>query len=265
MANIEFIRQMRLKYDKNYVADKRPLLEHLQINDPDKIEKALQTRAVSLLKGDYKRYFVDGEAVPVFLLFIDVCGFSTRFKHLTGKQVSEYFDDYYSKVIPIIYKFGGEIDKIIGDGLIVVFGEPFLKCGVDKSFRLAAKCARNIIAKTKGTKYSSKVALNYGKVNYFKNKSLHYSEFTLVGKPLTELFRLESVSENDAVNFYADGQVYDFYSSFLKNDNKGNDLRKNDIVKDPVNRRWIYRKKDIPVLPGVSELLSSIFYVQQLN
>ena len=36
----------------------------------------------------------------------------------------------------------------------------------------------------------------------YKNKTENYPEYTMIGKPLTELFRLESVSENNSINYF---------------------------------------------------------------
>ena len=44
--------------------------------------------------------------------------------------------------------------------------------------------------------------MHCGTINYFKNKTGLYHEFTMIGKPLTELFRLESVSIDERINYY---------------------------------------------------------------
>ena len=64
----------------------------------------------------------------------------------------------------------------------------------------ADKCAKKIIRETYNNKFESKIAFHFGRINYFKNKSAFYNELTIVGKPLTELFRLESVSKNLRIN-----------------------------------------------------------------
>ena len=51
-------------------------------------------------------------------------------------------------------------------------------------------------------------------INYFKNKSAFYNELTIVGKPLTELFRLESISENEIKN--NEKQVIDSITKAIK-------------------------------------------------
>lgn len=60
------------------------------------------------------------------LLFIDIANFS---KYTLGKSnqfISDFLNDYYEEVIPIIYKYNGEIEKLMGDGIICVLQSLFL-------------------------------------------------------------------------------------------------------------------------------------------
>lgn len=140
--------------------------------------------------------------VDIVLLFIDITNFSVKCSKLNNSQLSNFLDDYYNKVIPIIYQYGGEIEKIIGDGIICIFGKPFLTGNKSYLLQQADKCSKDIIMELMGTNMEVKVALHDGDVMYYKNKSVNYPEYTIIGKPITELFRLESVSENNSINLY---------------------------------------------------------------
>jgi hypothetical protein len=253
MPSLEINRQLRLKYDKE-TKKSIPLFEHLNIKDPDRIEKAISDSAIELLDGDYQKYFVKGEYAPVYLLFIDVCRFSTRFGHFTGKLICQYFDAYYDIVIPIIYQYGGTIDKIMGDGIVVVFGQPFLDVSEDECFNRVDHCARTIITATSTLRnglFSSKVAIVYGNINYYKNKSLHYQEYTIVGSPLTQLFRLESVAVDESICFYSESNVADFYGAALKWRTNSPFLRDGAGFQDDNKHTWGISKITIKPLPGV--------------
>lgn len=150
-------------------------------------------------------YFEKSPTETVILLYIDICSFSKRIMNLDSKKVKTYLDDYYSKVIPIIYNWGGEIEKLMGDGIICVFGMPFLKKGF---VRKAEGCAEEIIRKLYNTSQNVKIAIHKGEVIYYKVPSTQYGEYTMIGQTLTELYRLESVSEPNAINFYSNS-LYD--------------------------------------------------------
>lgn len=153
------------------------------------------------------RYLEGRQKANVVLLFIDITDFSKKCENKTNEQISAYLDDYYDKVIPIIYEYGGEVDKIIGDGIICLFGEPFLPKSMHK-FDSADKCAKEVIFKLKDTDKAVKVALHDGEILYYCNKALSVPDYTIIGKMITELFRLEGVSDNNAINYYS-GVYYD--------------------------------------------------------
>src|SRR5690606_11219587 len=86
---------------------------------------------------------------------------------------------------------------------------PFIQKTLQECIKEADKCAKEIIKETYNTnKFQSKIAFHFGKINYFKNKSGFYNELTVVGKPLTELFRLESISENERINYFVNYKIY---------------------------------------------------------
>lgn len=243
MANLEQIRSLNIQYNKNspLTEDYVPLLN--EAFDPDRIEKGFNDSVINL-NPTYTGYFEFGLPAQVTLIFIDVCSFSTRFSGLDGDAISEFFDEYYKLVIPIIYKHNGEIDKIIGDGIIAVFGPPFSLLTFDENIKMASKCSKAIIAATANTRFESKIALHAGFINYFKNKSGLYNEYTIIGKPLTELFRLETISEDNSINYYQDTDVSAYYDKMIRTTQDTQILTK--------YIPWQLAKKNIPYLKGVS-------------
>lgn len=213
MANLETIKTLNIKFGKKSAITKSDLFSksinegYLNQNlDYSSLNKAYSA-AFTQMGSNYSEHFDKGLSTEVALLYIDICAFSTRFSHLNGSSIADFFDAYYSLVIPIIYEFGGEIDKVMGDGIICSFGPPFYNYPLTMSLLMANKCASTIIEKTMGGKFESKVAMHAGKINYFKNKTGFYNEFTMIGKPLTELFRLEGITDGPVISFFDDTEV----------------------------------------------------------
>ena len=153
-------------------------------------------------------YFENVEQEDIVLLFIDIANFSKITERKSNHFITSYLTNYYNKVFPVIYKHGGQIEKLMGDGIICVFGKPFLDVAWVDEFNRAEECAREIIELLKGTNKEVKVALHSGPINYFKTPTTYYEEYTMIGKPITELFRLESVAKKNAINFYKES-IYD--------------------------------------------------------
>lgn len=164
------------------------------------IEK--KTKILEYLEGEK-----ESDAV---LLFIDISGFSKKVSGWDKKTLSDYLDNYYDIVAPIIYKYGGEIEKVMGDGIICFFGEPYIdRIDTEKEdvfkkrlFQKANDCSQEIITVLYRSDKAVKVALCDGKIKFYKMKLKEYQEYTMIGQPLTDLYRLESVSEDNAINFY---------------------------------------------------------------
>lgn len=211
MPNLNVIHDLRLKYKKS-----RTKMQYYKEfkEENDNLEKALSNHLAELGPA-FTRYFDFGLPADVSLLFIDVCNFSTRFSEMNGEQIGHYFDEYYQLIFPIIYEYGGEVDKILGDGIICVFGPPFLSDNFQNAIDSANKAAKEIINQTINTKFSSKIAFHAGTINYYKNKTGFYNEFTIIGKTLTELFRLESISENECINYFDDSPVRAYFKTPL--------------------------------------------------
>ncbi len=178
-------------------------------------ESIRETRTFSFLtenlnpaKPDLIKYFDEGREEDVALLFIDITSFSKTMSGWSNTRIKEYLDNYYRRIIPIIYRNGGEIEKLMGDGIICVFGKPFLDVVAPRHVYKAEKCAEEAIKEFYGTNKSVKVAIHTGVVNYYKVPGEQYGEYTIIGQPITDLYRLESVAKSNAINFY-DGSEYD--------------------------------------------------------
>lgn len=219
MANLEQIKYFNERFGKeSSLTRKTKLFSINESLDPDNLKKAI-SNAITELGSGFNVYLEKGMSVDATLLFIDVSNFSTTQASLTGDAISDFFDEYYNIVIPIIYKFGGEIDKIMGDGIVCLFAPPFLTILPEERRKKANECAEEIVKATKNTKYASKVAIHSGEIKYFKNKSGYYKEYTIVGKPLTELFRLESVSNDGCINFFADSEIHKIHKETITKNN----------------------------------------------
>ena len=243
MANLDLIKKLNNHYGKRSAISSETKMYSLNESlDPENIEKAI-TDSIGSLGPLFTRYFDLGLPAEVALLFVDVCGFSTKFSDLNGEEIGEYFDHYYDIVIPIIYKHGGEIDKIMGDGIICVFGPPFQNVDISENISQAILCSKEIIKNTTSTQFSSKVAIHSGEINYFKNKTGLYKEFTLIGKPLTELFRLESVSIDECINYYGETDIGLYFQQ------KFSRRIRNNYVKPAI---WTHSENQILDLKGIN-------------
>ena len=67
---------------------------------------------------------VTGVKQDTTFIFTDVAGFTTLSEKLESKVLSDVLNAYLDGACEIIFKYGGTVDKFIGDAIMVVFNAP---------------------------------------------------------------------------------------------------------------------------------------------
>ncbi len=60
----------------------------------------------------------------VTVLFADVVGFTTLSEHLDPESVKHLADGLFARLTGVVSEFGGRVDKLLGDGMLALFGAP---------------------------------------------------------------------------------------------------------------------------------------------
>jgi adenylate cyclase len=81
-----------------------------------------------------------GEIRPAAALFVDLRGFTTMAQKLAPVELMRLLGEYQGRVVPLIQKHGGSIDKFMGDGILASFG------AVHRSQTYAADAISAIVA-----------------------------------------------------------------------------------------------------------------------
>jgi class 3 adenylate cyclase len=67
---------------------------------------------------------IEPEWGMVTVVFVDIRGFTTFADRSTAREAVEYLNEFFGVVIPILTAHGGHANKLLGDGLLGVFGAP---------------------------------------------------------------------------------------------------------------------------------------------
>ena len=67
---------------------------------------------------------VEPEWAMVTILFVDIRGFTTFADRSTAREAVDYLNEFFELVVPIVTEHGGHTNKLLGDGVLAVFGAP---------------------------------------------------------------------------------------------------------------------------------------------
>lgn len=137
------------------------------------------------------------------VLFADIRGFTTRCETMPPEEAIAFLRDFHARMEDIIFRHGGTLDKILGDGLLAVFGIPDRGHG-DAGDALA--CAQEMIrsvatwnderAANGQFPVQIGVGLHHGPVVTGDLGSERLMTFTVVGDTVNVASRLQSLSKD---------------------------------------------------------------------
>ncbi len=67
---------------------------------------------------------VEPEWAMVTIVIVDIRGFTTFADRSTAREAVAYLNEFFGLVIPILEGHGGHANKLLGDGILGVFGAP---------------------------------------------------------------------------------------------------------------------------------------------
>ena len=77
-----------------------------------------------ILDNPSKSPSLEGEKIKASVMFADIRNFTSISESLPPKKIVSILNEYFSKMIDVVFSFNGTIDKFIGDGMMCIFGAP---------------------------------------------------------------------------------------------------------------------------------------------
>ncbi len=147
-----------------------------------------------------------GKRKELTVLFSDIAGFSTLSEKLEPEETQALLNDYFEEMTQIVFRHGGTIDKFIGDGLMVLWGDPLP--GEDHALQ-AVNCAVEMQKRMKELQvdwrrqgrntFEIRIGVNTGWMTVGNMGSKQRMSYTVIGKQVNLAQRLEVSTEPSTV------------------------------------------------------------------
>src|SRR5918994_6401052 len=137
---------------------------------------------------------VEPEWAMVTVLFVDIRGFTTFADRSTAREAVAYLNEFFGLVVPILAEHGGHANKLLGDGVLGVFGAPErIPDHADRALAAAAEMLAAVAAEF-GERCSIGIGMNSGLVLVGTIGGGGLSEFGVIGDPVNVAARIQDAT-----------------------------------------------------------------------
>jgi adenylate cyclase len=155
-----------------------------------------------IISGDIRRS--QGEDMAAVIFYCDLRGFTRMTDFLKPSEIIAVLGDYFDAVAGPVRLHGGDVIKMIGDGMIAIF--PVKDgVGVAKAAREAVDAAREARQALEAIpserlpdgvdRLAAGFALHVGQVTFGNIGSRDRLDFTVIGPPVNEVSRIEPLTK----------------------------------------------------------------------
>ena len=137
---------------------------------------------------------VEPEWAMVTILFVDIRGFTTFADRSTAREAVAYLNEFFNLVVPILTEHGGHANKLLGDGVLGVFGAPErLPDHADRALAAAADMLAAVETHF-GERCRIGIGINSGLVLVGTIGGGGLTEFGVIGDPVNVAARIQDAT-----------------------------------------------------------------------
>jgi len=156
----------------------------------------------------------EGEACEISVSFSDIRGFTTLSEHLHPRQTVALLNAYHAAMVETVFRYGGTLDKYLGDGLLVYFNAPLQQPDhATRAVRCAlgmreAMAALNALRRERGDKsFQIGIGIHSGQAIVGNIGAPHRREYTAIGDTVNLASRIEGMTKTLGVDILVSDAV----------------------------------------------------------
>jgi len=143
----------------------------------------------------------EGEACELSVMFCDIREFTTMSESMEARDVVKLLNDFHGGMVDTIFRYGGTLDKYLGDGLLAYFNAPVpqsdhaersVRCALDMIDSLADINRKRV--ERGQSPIGMGVGIHAGQAVVGNVGAPHRREFTAIGDTVNVASRLQSMT-----------------------------------------------------------------------
>ncbi len=143
-----------------------------------------------------------GKECELTIIFIDIRGFTSLSERLSSQEVVELLNTFHGRMVEVMFRHGGTLDKYLGDGLIAYFNAPVGQPDhASRAVRCALGMTQELVALNEQLSTEGReeirmgVGIHTGKAVVGDIGAPHRREFTAIGSAVNVTSRLEGMTK----------------------------------------------------------------------
>jgi len=175
----------------------------------DKMKKYLSPQLYKALVGGTTNAEIIHKRKKLTIFFSDIVNFSAITDSVESELLSDVLNQYLNRMAEIATKWGGTIDKFMGDGMMVFFGDPEFVDDVTHALNCARMALDMLdelsVLRTRWRQMGMfhtlrvRMGINTGYCTVGNFGSSNRMEYTIVGGQVNIASRLENLAEPDSI------------------------------------------------------------------
>ncbi len=158
---------------------------------------------VEELMRDPENIALGGQRQLVTVMFCDIRGFTSYSENKAPEQVVSRLNQYLSAMTRVIFRYGGTLDKYLGDGLMAIFGAPvYYPDHIQRAIRTAVEIQAEVEelnrlwAAQNEPPLQVGVGINTGEVLVGNIGSSERMDYTAIGEDVNLAARMEGLTKS---------------------------------------------------------------------